>query len=334
MDPAKAAGNALKFVLEAVPGESILVVADEEKAEVAEAFSKAALSLGLWTRLITLEPSKEYRRTIPLHLREAIIASHPDVYMNLLRGPAEEVEFRIELISLERRRRVRLAHCPGVTLDMLAEGALALSEEDYIEMRQLAQELLTTLQDVVEVRVMSSSGADFTISVEGREFFTDVQLDWRSLMWINLPVGEVTVAPIESSMSGKLVAEAAGGIGLVEGGIELRASGGKADLESLKCRPEVRDVIQRVLKADAQASMLGEFAIGINRKARVVEEFLESEKVYGTAHVAFGSNRDMPGGRNTSRSHIDFLITKPTVTVKYRDGSTREILAEGVFKFQ
>ncbi|RLG55258.1 MAG: hypothetical protein DRN99_03150 [Thermoproteota archaeon] len=332
MDPAEAAGNALKFVLEAVPGESILIVADEEKAEVAEAFSSASISLGLWTRLFTLEPPQGYRKAVPPHLRELVVANRPDIYMNLLRGPAEEVGFRIELIRLETRRRVRLAHCPGVTLDMLANGALALAERDYSEMKQLAQELLAMLQDAVEVRVVSPGGADFTLSVEGREFFTDVELDWRSLKWINLPVGEVMVAPVESSMSGKLVAEAAGGVGPVEGGITIQVSRGRADVENLECSPEAKEVIQRVLKADVQASLLGEFAIGVNRKARVVEEFLESEKVYGTVHVAFGSNRDFPGGRNTSKSHIDFLILKPTVTVKYRDGSTREILAEGEFK--
>jgi leucyl aminopeptidase (aminopeptidase T) len=78
---------------------------------------------------------------------------------------------------------------------------------------------------------------------------------------------------------------------------------------------------------------VGEFAFGINPKARFVDEFLEAEKILGTVHVAFGENMDMPGGKNPSKNHMDMLISKPTVTVTKKDGKTIKILEKGCFQF-
>ena len=40
---------------------------------------------------------------------------------------------------------------------------------------------------------------------------------------------------------------------------------------------------------------------------------LEDEKVYGTLHIAFGHNSDMPGGQNMRATHRDFLFKKPNI---------------------
>lgn len=331
MEPVESAMNSLKHVLEAVPGESIHIISDYEKRDVGEAYSRAALNLGLWVRHTRLDKPGGFRREVPRFLVEAVIRGKPDIYLNLLRGPAEEVEFRIKLIKLETRRRVRLAHCPGVTMDMLTEGALALSEEQYVEMRSLAQGFLSILQDVTSVKVTSPDGTDVSFIVRDREFFTDVMLDWRMLKWINLPVGEVMVAPVENSMNGVIHAIAAGGVGMIEDGIRLTVENGKVREVEYRDK-EKGGVVEKVLATDGQASIVGEFAIGLNRRARIVKEFLESEKVYGTIHIAFGNNTDFPGGKNSSRSHLDFLVDRPTVTITYSDGSTVEILSEGTPK--
>jgi len=56
---------------------------------------------------------------------------------------------------------------------------------------------------------------------------------------------------------------------------------------------------------------------------------LEDEKAYRTIHVAFGSNVGMPGGVNESATHIDYLVTRPTMTARFADGSERVILEDG-----
>ncbi len=55
------------------------------------------------------------------------------------------------------------------------------------------------------------------------------------------------------------------------------------------------------------ARNLGELGIGTNDKARVIGVVLEDEKVYGTAHIALGSN-DTFGGQVAAGIHLDGVI--------------------------
>jgi leucyl aminopeptidase (aminopeptidase T) len=79
---------------------------------------------------------------------------------------------------------------------------------------------------------------------------------------------------------------------------------------------------------DDEASVVGELAFGINPVARVTGNMLEDEKALGTVHVAFGNNIEM-GGKNGSRTHRDFHVSRPTLTVEFEDGRTREVINEG-----
>ncbi|MEE9223516.1 MAG: hypothetical protein V3U51_02080, partial [Thermoplasmata archaeon] len=52
------------------------------------------------------------------------------------------------------------------------------------------------------VRITSPKGTDLTMSIKDRDWFSDTFFDWRTMKWINLPVGEVVVGPVENSMEG------------------------------------------------------------------------------------------------------------------------------------
>jgi hypothetical protein len=64
---------------------------------------------------------------------------------------------------------------------------------------------------------------------------------------------------------------------------------------------------------------LEEVGIGLNEKARITGNMLEDEKLRGTCHLAPGN----------VRCHVDMLIDKPTITVFYGDGTTKEIMRNG-----
>jgi len=336
MDPIIAAANAIESVLEGKPGESILIVADDIRKDVAEAFAKGALSLGLWTRLLILETSQiEHRIDVPKHLIEIINSSNPpDIYINILRGPAEETPFRIKIIKLETRKgRARLGHCPGITMDMLTEGALSLTREENTKMQENARSLLALLQDVSSVHVTSPSGSDFILSVKGRTWFSDTFINWKDMKWMNLPTGEVLVGPVENSMEGKLVCDlAVGGVGPLKNQVTIETKGGA--VVKIECEDsETLRIIKETQAIDRMAKHVGEFAIGLNPKARIVEEFLESEKVGNAIHVAFGNNMDYPGiVANNSKTHQDFLIDKPTVVITYSNGQTLKIMEKGIVR--
>lgn len=333
MRPWKAARNALDCVFEAVSGERAVIICDDEKADVGKAFSEGALDLGLWTRLITLETSGETRKDVPKHLLEVLSTQKPDLFINLLRGISEETPFRIKLIHLEtRHKRSRLGHCPGVNLRMLADGALALTVEEHREMQNFAQSLIRKLGQPHRVEVTSLSGTELSFSTKGRSFFTDTVIDWKEMKWVNLPTGEVIVAPVEDSLEGILMCDVAiGGVGPLRNPVEITVEKGEV-IKTLSQNKETLKPVRNALETDDWANIVGEFAFGINAKAKSLEEFLEAEKILKTIHIAFGNNTDMPGGKNPSSNHMDFLVSKPTVKITKKSGETTTVLKDGEFQ--
>lgn len=334
MNPSEATKNALQSVLEAKEEERIVIFCDDVKAEIGEAFKKGAKALKLRTKLVVLKTSAEVFRTdIPKHVMKYLTTQRPDMYVNILTGTREETPFRIKLIHLETQdHKTRLGHCPGITLDMLTQGALALTAEEHQQMQGFAEALMEQLKDAVKIEVQNPAGTKITLSVKNRPFFTDTCIDWALMKWLNLPTGEVIVAPVENSLEGKLVCDLAiGGIGPIDASVTIKAKQGKVD--SVTCKnAEVLKRVQNALHVDAVAKVVGEFAFGINPKARFTQEFLEAEKLHGTVHVAFGANTDMPGGENNSANHMDFLISKPTVTAITKKGISVKVLVDGVFQ--
>lgn len=334
MDASEAARNALECVLEARKDESTIIFCDAIKETVGSAFEKGAQKLGLQTKLISLESApRVFRKEIPQHLMKFLTEQRPRIYINLLRGIREETPFRIKLIQMETKdHKTRLGHCPGVTEDMLTEGALALTVNEHRQMQTFAEKLIEKLRQAVKVKIRNPAGTDISLSVEGRPFFTDTKIDWATIKWMNLPTGEVIAAPVESSLEGKFVCDmAVGGIGQIGTPVALVARRGKVQYVS-SADAEVLERVQASLETDEMASVVGEFAFGVNSKARFVEEFLECEKMLGTVHVAFGNNSDMPEGKNNSKNHMDFMTSKPTVEIVTKDGASISVLANGVFR--
>jgi leucyl aminopeptidase (aminopeptidase T) len=328
----EASKNALENVLEASSGERIRIICDYVKAQVGEAFETGASSLKLDARLVILERLKEPRIEIPAKLQETIVQK-PDIYINLLRGSREETPFRIKLIKLETSdRKARLGHCPGVTIDMLTEGALALTPQEHRSLQDHAKRLIHALEGAETVEICNPKGTNLKLNTKNRKFFTDTKLDWKTMKWMNLPTGEVIIAPLEDSLNGRLVCDMAiGGIGKLKKPVDVLTKDGRA----IGAFSQDRDCLSRVketLSFDIWSNVVGEFAFGINPKARFVDEFLEAEKLLGTVHVAFGANIDMPGGKNPSKNHMDFLISNPTVKITKGDGDTITILEEGHFQ--
>ena len=333
MNAIHAAKNALECVFEAKPRESLVIFCDDTRMNIGKAFHQAAENLRLDSKLILLATDPAVFRTdIPAEIDEYLKTKRPLIYINLLRGIREETPFRIKLIQLETSdHKTRLGHCPGLTEDMLTNGALALTQMAHRKMQDLADNLIAKLQPARRIELTSPSGTCVSFSVKGRSFFTDTKIDWKTMKWMNLPTGEVIVGPVEDSLEGEVVCDVAiGGIGLLDAPVILAVESGRV-YDVTSSNSDVVNRIKNSLQIDDMASVVGEFAFGINSKARFTEEFLESEKVFGTVHIAFGNNSDYPGGENNSRNHMDFLMSKPNVRMVSESGCPIEVLRKGKF---
>jgi leucyl aminopeptidase (aminopeptidase T) len=334
MRPAEAAKNALECVLEAKKGERLVIFCDNVRSDVGDAFHEGAKDLELKTQLVMLETSEVvFRNKLSVENQRFLTTERPDIYINLLRGIREETPFRISIIHSETSdHKARLGHCPGITMDMLTEGALALTGSEHRVMQAFAGKLMKNLSDATAIEVTNPAGTNLTFSVENRAFFTDTRIDWKTMKWMNLPTGEVIVAPVETSLQGKLVCDMAiGGIGPIDTPFIIEVEDGAVQT-AFSGDSDVQKRVAESLATDDMAKVVGEFAFGINPRARFAEEFLETEKIEGTVHLAFGDNLDYPSGQNNSANHMDFLISSPTVTVRKRDSSALEVLSAGVFQ--
>lgn len=57
---------------------------------------------------------------------------------------------------------------------------------------------------------------------------------------------------------------------------------------------------------------IAELGIGTNECALLTGNILEDEKIYGTVHIAFGTNASF-GGATTADCHLDGIIVNPTL---------------------
>jgi len=325
-----AAKSCLRNVMEVKEKENLIIIVDDSLKALGKIFEAGATGLGLNVHLIVLDDSK-IREEAPGDFLRFLTETEVDIFINILRGMTEETPFRIGIVSTENDRRVRLGHCPGLTRDMFVNGALAMSDDDYRIMNKLADGLLEKCEGAESVKITCPGGTDLEMDVKGRDFFPDIRVDWESMKWMNLPVGEIMAGPVETSLEGTLFCKhSIGGIGILEKPVMIEASKGRA--ENVSGNPKVVKRVENALDTDEWSRSVGEFAMGINHKARFVQEFLETEKIAGTSHIAFGANIDFPGGQNKSTNHMDFLIVEPSVTINGKKGEI-ELLKKGKFVF-
>ena len=67
-----------------------------------------------------------------------------------------------------------------------------------------------------------------------------------------------------------------------------------------------------MLFAKPENATVVELGIGTNERARLSGIILEDEKLYGTVHLAFGTNASF-GGVTHADCHYDGIILKPTL---------------------
>lgn len=315
------AGNALTHVLDAKEGERLLVVTDEHRIEIGNAFYEAGDRLGMEGRLFILEDGERPLTELPHDLRRALDGAN--IMVSVFVGYPEETPFRVELLKTAKEADVRTGHGPGISDDMMLEGAMRV---DFRKLANIGDLMVERLGGAVRAHLTSPAGADIWFTTRGRVFESDVRIGPATFG--NLPNGEVRVAPLETEAQGTLVCDSTiGDLGRVPSPVSIEVVAGRIT----SIRGEDASLVARIeelTSIDEEASVVGELAFGINPVARVIGNMLEDEKAMGTVHVAFGNNIEM-GGANGSRTHRDFHVLRPTLSIEFEDGQTRDVIREG-----
>jgi len=325
------AKKVLRSVMEVSKEDLVFIVSDDETKVVGEAFQAAAASLCAKAPAIYFlkEPDRPLY-ALPKDLDKAIDKFKSSkvngsyIYINAFQGFLEETPFRLQLIRKQRDDRSRVGHAPGITEDMMTSGALTA---DYESILKVAIKVMAAFKGSATVRLTGSGGTDLSFSIEDRGFETDTRIPKGGIG--NLPAGEVWCGPVETSANGVFVCDGSiGDLGPVKEPITMKVKAGK--VVSIECADmEFGEKVRKALSLDEMSNIIGEFGIGLNPQAKLTGNLLEDEKAGGTAHIAFGNNIDMPGGRNNSKTHRDFLMLNPTIEVRYKDGTKATIIKNG-----
>lgn len=319
------AKNALKVVLSMNSGESLLIITDENKRRIAEAFERGGDALGAKVVTYILPEDLRPLSEIPADFLPTLDhCSSGGVIINAFEGHSEETPFRIKLIKKELSTNSRIGHAPGITMSMMTEGPMNV---DWMDVAKNVDSLMAKFENTDKVRITTPGGTDIMLGIKNRAFDTDVRISAGAFG--NLPAGEIWCAPIEDNADGIIVCDGSiGDVGQVNKPLQIEVSQGR--IVALKSEEsELVERIKQLTSIDEMASVIGELGIGLNPKARLTGNLLEDEKAGKTAHIAFGNNEEMPNGKNTSKTHRDFLFYDPTFEVTYSDGTKKIIIKDG-----
>ncbi|MCG8481503.1 MAG: aminopeptidase [Spirochaetales bacterium] len=291
-------------------GERLLVVTDTEKQRIGEALFEAGIGSGLESTLMVMKPTgthgKEPTESVAEAMRLSDIVLCPTAF---------------SLTHTKARKRAckdgaRIATMPNITEDMFTTGAILA---DYTEVARLSDLLTDLLSQAAVVRIEKGDTL-LEIPVKGR---AGVSSNGRFLApgaGGNLPTGEAYIAPLEGAANGETIIDGSiAGIGVVAAPLRVVIRDGRAT----EFIGPYADRLREILGENPDAYNLGELGIGTNQRARLIGNILEDEKVYGTAHIAFGSNATF-GGTVQAGVHIDGVMLSPEV---YLDD--RLVVSEG-----
>jgi leucyl aminopeptidase (aminopeptidase T) len=292
-----AASSILASSLALKEGEKFLVVTDPDRRRIGEALFEAGAELGAEAALAVMLPREANGEEPPEHVAAAMAAA--DVVVVPTTHSLTHTRARLQAVE----RGARVATMPGITEDMFREGAITA---DYAEVERLTKQVAAALDSAREALVVTGSHR-LRMSVEGRNAVASTGVHREPGRSGNLPSGEAFLAPVEGTSEGELLVDGSiAGVGRLSESVLLKISEGMLASASGQEGERLLDLLDGFPKGRSVA----ELGVGTNDRARLTGVTLEDEKIYGTNHIAFGSN-DTFGGTVAAGVHLDAVVLEP-----------------------
>jgi leucyl aminopeptidase (aminopeptidase T) len=213
----------------------------------------------------------------------------------------------LNLLSAKCLKPMRIAY--GTFLATFANAV----NVNYDKLRETGLNIAAGLNGRKMIHITDLNGTDLSFSIENRRVSIEVGtleecFSTGNECEVEIPAGEVYVAPLENSAYGTLVTDEVRDFNIrrlqmnFEKGriIRFNAEKGKASFQNL------------LEKAQGDKDRIAEFGVGINYGMKPVGIRICDEKALGTVHIAIGNNTHL-GGINEASIHMDFILYKPTI---------------------
>ncbi len=205
---------------------------------------------------------------------------------------------------------------------------------DQNEVKKIGEKLKKLFEKTKNVRVTCPLGTDIVFQFDKENKRKVINNYGNVLTDTNYPVGEVYTSPLEKTANGILFVKSSKVLGetylhnhpekyVIENGLFVSSSFKK--LNNAMLQLEKFNTKQGIKNVNDKVRNIAEFAIGTNKKAKLIGVMIIDEKVYGTCHFGIGASAHF-GGKVACNGHSDHVIEKPTI---YFDGKI--IMKNGKF---
>lgn len=299
-----AARRILDGSLALVRGESVLLLLDAARKNLAPAMEEVTRSIGAEPVVLVLEElGARPFHSLPGAVQEALDRVQASV---LLVGFHEgEQPMRVELVQAIRERSLRHAHMVGVTRRSLLAGFSV----DPARIVETSRAVRMRLRPDSKLRVRSPAGTDLEVELEPAHRWLEHVGAIRPGRWENLPTGELVTAP--RSVRGVFVADGSLGGHFGEAAGLLDARPVRLEVEDgVVTRVSCTDVglqrgVEAFLRRERGTDRVGTIVVGTNVGiAAPIGELLCDQNVPGL-HLGLGATfSDMTGAPPSTRLQL------------------------------
>ncbi len=299
-DLSKAVRTVVRDCLGVRPNEEVLIVCNPATLELGEAMRAEAEDVGAEAVLAVMTERDSHAGEPPRTISDAMAAA------DVLLAPTVQSLSHTAARKRASESGTRAATLPGATTEMLAR----VMSENMKELRRRGGRVAELLDRGTKARITCDHGSDLTLGLEGRKAIPDAGELTHPGAFGNLPCGEGFISP--ATAEGTLVVDGSiAGVGLVSEPVRLTIEGGHlVDATG----PEGEQLMELLTVHGPDGTNVAELGIGTNEKAMLTGNILEDEKIFGTAHVAFGASAAI-GGNVQVPVHLDVVSLRPEVTI-------------------
>ncbi len=296
----KGAKTILEQCLAVKHDENIVIITDDKKYNIGKSLYKQAKQISDRVVLMIIKPREisgtEPPKPVAAAMKEA------DVVLCPTTASLTHTQARLEAVE----QGARVATMPGITEEMFSKGPI---RADYNQVARLTGRVTNLLDEANFATIITGDNYQLKLSLAGRKGISSQGIYKNPGESGNLPSGESYIAPLENEGQGKIIINGSiVGLGLLEEEVIFNIEQGKIIGIEGDHSIQLEDIFPEV----EESRMIGELGIGTNPLARVTGIILEDEKIYGSVHIAFGTNITF-GGNLQAGSHIDCVTLKPTL---------------------
>ena len=314
-------------IYEIKKGDNILIWTDDSKTvapRLAKTFFNKFLEMGCNVSII-VDKEKKSMSVANKKTHKAIFSlSKGDTFVSITsggKGYLEKNGKRVLMRSIINSKKFKMIYCGGLSSikPNKVNDFLKAFNHNEKELKLLNKKIEKAMKKTEIVRITCPAGTDLTLNIKNRPVIMN-DGNWKDYS-TNYPVGETYVVPFENSAEGSAFVSSykiTGKTILAKKAVEmvfkkglLVETTGKEMAQNLNKAIDF-NVKKNVKGAEKSVRTIAELGIGTNKKASIVGSMICDEKVFGTAHIAIGSNKHM-GGKTQCYGHFDNVILKPSI---------------------